>query len=38
MSRTPSQFLEWIATANPLDATGIIEWFKAADWRVISER
>jgi hypothetical protein len=37
-NRTPSRFLESIATANPLDVAGIIEWFKAVDWPEISNR
>lgn len=37
-SRTPSRFLESIATASPLDASGIIEWFKDVDWPAISKR
>ena len=37
-SRTQSQFLESIATASPLDASGIIEWFKGVDWSTISKR
>lgn len=37
-SRAPSRFLESIATASPLDASGIVEWFKDADWAAISRR
>lgn len=37
-SRTPSRFLHSIATASPLDASGIVDWFKAASWDHIGRR
>lgn len=37
-SRTPSRFLGSIAAASPLDAPGIVEWFRRADWDAIGRR
>lgn len=36
--RKPSRFLGQLAGASPLDSSGIIEWFKTADWSAIAER
>ncbi|MFB8190380.1 UvrD-helicase domain-containing protein [Microbacterium sp. NPDC055988] len=38
MNRTASSFLANIATASPLDDTGLVEWFSAADWAAIAVR
>ncbi|HEY8885965.1 MAG TPA: ATP-dependent helicase [Candidatus Microsaccharimonas sp.] len=36
--RTPSRFLSSVAGASPLNAHGIVEWFRAADWPTLSVR
>ncbi|MDF1478802.1 ATP-dependent helicase [Leifsonia sp. H3M29-4] len=38
MNRTPSSFLTKIAAASPLNDTGLVEWFNAADWAAIAVR
>lgn len=37
-SRAPSQFLPYLANAEPLDAHGLVEWFKDADWAAVAAR
>lgn len=36
--RDPSRFLQQLSAAAPLDPTGVVEWFKAADWAAIAAR
>lgn len=38
MSRKPSPFLSSIASASPLNDSGLVEWFKSADWAAIAAR
>lgn len=37
-SRNASRFLQSIATANPIDASGIVDWFNTANWHEIARR
>lgn len=37
-SKRESRFLASLRNSNPLDAGGIIEWFKITDWGVIASR
>lgn len=37
-NRAPSRFLQPIAAANPLNTSGIIEWFKAVSWDDVARR
>jgi DNA helicase-2/ATP-dependent DNA helicase PcrA len=38
MDRNPSAFLRNLASAGPLDDTGLVAWFNAADWTAIGGR
>lgn len=38
MDRRPSSFLSQIASASPLDAKGLLEWFNNANWQAVGAR
>ncbi|MFF1572499.1 UvrD-helicase domain-containing protein [Leifsonia sp. NPDC058292] len=38
MSRNPSEFLRRLASAKPLDASAMVDWFNRADWKAIAAR
>ncbi len=38
MNRKPSPYLSSIALGSPLNDTGLVEWFKIADWAAIAAR
>lgn len=38
MNRTPSAFLANLASAGPLNDSGLVSWFDSADWSAISIR
>lgn len=36
--RDPARFLAQVSTAGPLDAAGMVNWLRAADWNLIAQR
>ena len=38
MDRSPSRFIPQIQTASPVDASGLVAWFKAQDWDALTTR